>query len=113
MADGLTEFAVLSLGFACGISLVSYRSMAQANGWIIGSWLRAEASVPAMLGFVVCVLTVGRGLFSVEPVWLAFAAIPAGFVIGFGLTLLLRNWAPVIFAPLAVVLLLVQVWMLT
>lgn len=108
----LADAAVLALGFAFGISLVSYRSMAQSNGWIIGTWLRDEASVPAILGFVLCVLTVGRGLFDVQPWWLVFVAVPAGFGLGFVLTVLLKNWAPVVFAPLAVVSLVVQIWLL-
>ena len=108
----LAEAVVLALGFAFGISLVSYRSLAQSNGWIIGTWLRNEASVPAMLGFALCVLTVGRGLFDVQPWWLVFVAVPVGFGVGFVLTILLKNWAPVIFTPLAVVALLGQLWLL-
>lgn len=106
------EIAVLALGFAFGISLVSYKSMAQSNGWIIGTWIQKDASVPAMLGFVLCVLTVGRGLFAVLPWWVVFVAVPMGFGLGFVATLLLRNWAPVIFSPLAVLSLLIQVYLL-
>lgn len=108
----LAEAVVLALGFALGISLVSYRSMAQSNGWIIGTWMRDEASVPAILGFVLCVLTVGRGLFDVQPWWLVFVAVPIGFGLGFVLTVLLKNWAPVIFVPLSVIALLGQLWLL-
>jgi hypothetical protein len=108
----MLEIAILGLSFALGISLVSYRSMAQSNGWIIGTWMQNESSIPAMLGFVVCVLTVGRGLFLVQPWWIVFVAVPAGFLAGFVATIFLKNWAPVICFPLAVVSLLAQVYML-
>lgn len=109
----LLDFVVLTLGVTAGNALVSYRSMAERNGWIIGAWLRKEASVPAMLGFVLCVVTVARGLFYVEPWWLVFGAVAAGYLAGLLATVFLKNWAPVVFAPLAAVVLLVQVFMLT
>lgn len=109
----ITEIALQALSFGLGISLVSYRSMAGRNGWIIGAWLQKEASVPAILGFVLCVLTVGRGLFHAQPVWLIFAAVPAGYLLGMASTVLLKNWTPVIFVPLSILSLLVQIWSLT
>lgn len=107
----LLEGLVLTLGFAFGLSLVSYRSMAERNGWIIGTWLQKEASVPAMLGFVLCVVTMVRGLFYVQPWWLVLVALAAGWLIGKVATLLLRNWAPVLFVPFAFVSLMVQIYL--
>ena len=108
----LVDALVLTAGFALGFSLVSYRSMAERNGWIIGTWLQKEASVPAMLGFVLCVLTLGRGLFDVQPWWIALAALGVGYLLGMVLTTFLKNWAPVIFTPLAVLVMIGQIWLI-